>query len=97
MVNRFCIAQPLPNDMCNVLKQKSLVDMLLSLEFAFYVFLTTLLLLITPLEETKNVMKKEMSISMCFPIIDFLTMSCNFWYQLFRLVVIFGLNINFTF
>ena len=70
MVNRFCIAQPLPNDMCNVLKQKSLVDMLLSLEFAFYVFLTTLQILITPLEETKHVMKKERSISMFLPITD---------------------------
>ena len=59
MVNHFGIAQPLPNDMCNVLKQKSLVDMLLSLKFAFDVFLTTLLILITTLEETKNVMKKE--------------------------------------
>ena len=62
MVKHLCIAQRLPNDMCNVLKQKSLVDMLLSLKFAFYVFLTTLLLLITLLEETKNVVKKEMSI-----------------------------------
>ena len=57
MVKHLCIAQRLPNDMCNVLKQKSLVDMLLSLKLAFHVFLTTLLILIIPLEETKNMMK----------------------------------------